>query len=135
MVISKPLIRKYGAYPVTALSISIATLPMVSLFVSMETFETLRTMTARNWFDMTYMAALSTFLATITWNYGASRLSAATTGATLYLVPVIAVISGAIMLDEAITPDILTGGALIIAGVAIAQIGPRMQRTQLDPNA
>ncbi len=135
VVISKPLIRKYGAYPVTALSISIATLPMVSLLVSAETIETLRAMTARNWFDMAYMAALSTFLATITWNYGAARLSAATTGATLYLVPVIAVISGAIMLDEAITPDILAGGALIIAGVAIAQIGPRMQRTQLDPNA
>jgi drug/metabolite transporter (DMT)-like permease len=135
VVISKPLIRKYGAYPVTAISISIATLPMVSLLVSAETFETLRTMTARNWFDMAYMAAASTFLTTITWNYGAARLSAATTGATLYFVPVIAVISGALMLDEPITPDMLAGGALIIAGVALAQFGPRMQRTQLNRNA
>ncbi len=135
VVISKPLILKYGAYPVTALSILIATLPMVSLLVSAETFETLRAMTARNWFDMAYMAALSTFLATITWNYGAARLSAATTGATLYLVPVIAVISGAIMLGEAITPDILAGGALIIAGVAIAQIGPRMRKVRSDERA
>ena len=42
-------------------------------------------------------------------------------GAFLYLVPVIAVIAGAIVLEEEITGSVVAGGAMILAGVAIAE--------------
>jgi drug/metabolite transporter (DMT)-like permease len=135
VVVSKPLVRAYGAYTITAISIATATLPMILGLASAETIETVRIMTARNWLEMAFMIVFSTFLATITWNYGAARLSAAATGATLYFVPVIAVAAGAIMLDELITRDILLGGLLIIAGVAVAQIGPRLRKLPLDETA
>ncbi|MFO0994492.1 MAG: DMT family transporter [Hyphomicrobiales bacterium] len=126
VVLAKPLIQTYGAYPVSAISIALATLPML-LMASSDTIETVRTMAWRDWANMFYLAVISTLIATITWNFGASRLPSAAAAAFLYLVPVIAVVAGALMLDEPISLNILAGGALILLGVAIAQVGPRLR--------
>lgn len=121
VVTAKPLILKYGCYPISALSISIAALAMVTILGSRETFETIARMTTISWLQMFYMIVFSTFVSTITWNYGAARVTSAVAGASLYLVPVLAVIAGALLLGETITLNMLTGGALILAGVAFAQ--------------
>lgn len=128
VVAAKPLILEYGSYPVTALSVAIASLAMLALLARPATLATVEAMTARNWLDMAYMAVLSTFIATLTWNYGASRLSAAAAGAFLYLVPVIGVVAGAAMLGEAVTAAMLAGGGLILIGVGLAQAAPRLRR-------
>ena len=97
------------------------------LMASADTLETVKAMAWRDWANMFYLAVISTLIATITWNYGASRLPSAAGGAFLYLVPVIAVIAGAVMLDEPVSLNTLAGGALILLGVAIAQVGPRLR--------
>src|SRR5205823_1841570 len=75
VVTAKPLILKYGSLPVSGLSISIATIPMLWL-ASSHTIATAEAMTAAQWGAMAYMVLISTFVASITWNYGAGRLSA-----------------------------------------------------------
>ena len=135
VVASKPLIRTYGAFPVTAMSLTLATLVMLPLLARPSTFETLAAMTPRLWVEMGYIVILSTIIATVTWNYGAARLPAAASGAFLYLVPIIGVAAGAAMLDEAITPGMILGGTLILAGVAIAQFGPRIGKARLEAAA
>jgi drug/metabolite transporter (DMT)-like permease len=132
VIASKPLIRKYGSFSISAISTSLAAAAMIILLAQPSALATVAAMTPRNWFDMAYMVVLSTFIAMITWNYGASRLPAATSGAFLYFMPVIAVFAGAILLGEAITMAMLAGGGLILLGVAIVQFGPRMRRTQLE---
>src|SRR5439155_22690998 len=124
VVTAKPLILKYGSLPVSGLSISIATIPMLWL-ASSHTIATAEAMTAAQWGAMAYMVLISTFVASITWNYGAGRLSAAAAGAFLYLVPILAVAGGAVFLAEPISANILLGGVLILAGVGIAQFGER----------
>jgi drug/metabolite transporter (DMT)-like permease len=128
VVLSKPLIKTYGSYPVTALSISIAAALMLAAMARPSTLATAQAMTPRNWLDMGFMVIFSTFIATITWNYGASRIASAAAGAFLYLVPIIGVFAGAALLNEPVTPSMLLGGALILAGVAIAQYGPKLLR-------
>jgi drug/metabolite transporter (DMT)-like permease len=128
VVLAKPLIRTYGSYSITAISISIASAIMLAALARPSTLVTVQTMTPRNWLDMGFMVVLSTFIATITWNYGASRIPSAAAGAFIYLVPIIGVFAGAAMLNETITPSMLAGGALIIVGVAIAQFGPKLLR-------
>jgi len=127
VVVSKPLIRTYGAFNITATSIALASLVMVPLLSGPSTLDTLAGMTARNWLDMAYVGILSTLVATITWNFGAGRLPAAASGAFLYLVPIIGVIAGALILGESLTAGMLLGGGLILAGVAIAQFGPLLR--------
>lgn len=127
VVVSKPLIVKYGAFPITALSIVIATVVMLALLARPSTLLTLQTMTARSWLDMAFIVLLSTILASVTWNFGAARMPAAAAGSFLYLIPVFGVAAGALMLGETVTQNMLTGGALILAGVAIAQFGPMIR--------
>jgi drug/metabolite transporter (DMT)-like permease len=120
VVLAKPLILKYGTYQITSITILLATVPILSL-TSFSTFETLFTMTGRQWLEMFYMVVIASLIATVTWNYAASRLSSVATGAFLYLVPVIAVAAGALFLGEAVTPSMIAGGALILLGVAVTQ--------------
>jgi drug/metabolite transporter (DMT)-like permease len=125
VVLSKPLIQKYGAYPITAFSVAIATIAMTAYFVSPATLTTLQAMTMESWIAMLFMAVISTLVAMVTWNYGASRVSAATSGAMLYLVPPLGLAAGALLLNEPLTLNALAGGALILLGVAIAQFGSK----------
>jgi drug/metabolite transporter (DMT)-like permease len=47
------------------------------------------------------------------------------TNATLvtYLIPLVAVIAGVLLLGEQLTPQVLIGGALIVAGIWLTQRG------------
>ncbi|MBM3519720.1 MAG: DMT family transporter [Alphaproteobacteria bacterium] len=123
----RPLVHKYGSFGTTALTITLATAVMVPLLASSTTLVTLKAMTVQNWVEMAYMAGLSTFIATITWNYGAARVAAAAAGAFLYLIPIIGVAAGAHFLGEIITAGMVLGGGLILAGVAITQFAPALR--------
>lgn len=124
VVVSKPLIQKYGALSITAMSLSIASAAILIMMARPSTIATVEAMSLRNWLDMAYIVIPSTLISAVTWNFGAARISSAAAGAFLYLVPIIGVFSGAAMLGELITTGMLTGGGLILLGVAIAQFAP-----------
>jgi drug/metabolite transporter (DMT)-like permease len=130
----KVLFQRYGSLSITAMSMCIATLPILA-FASSATIDTLVAMTPGQWFDLLFLAFFSTFIAMIGWNYAAARLPASTTGAFLYLIPVVAVCAGAFMLGETVALSTILGGLLIIGGVAIAQFGPRQRRVRHVDNA
>ena len=129
VVMAKPLVRKYGSYSISAMSTSLSGAALLLLLAGPSAIPTAISMTSHNWLDMAYVVILSTFIATITWNYGASRLPAATSAALLYLMPIISVFAGTAFLDETITLAMLAGGALILLGVAIAQFGSSLRGT------
>ena len=126
VVLAKPLIQTYGAYPVSAISIALATLPML-LMASGETVDVVERddlgrlgqhVLSRGDLHLDRHHHLEL------WRQPPALAPAA---AFLYLVPVIAVIAGALMLDEPVSLNTLAGGALILLGVAIAQVGPRLR--------
>jgi drug/metabolite transporter (DMT)-like permease len=124
----KAIFLRYGAVPITAMSTIIATVPMLAL-ASPGTLDTLQAMTMRQWLEVLYLATCSTFVAMLTWTYAAARLPATTTGAFLYLIPVIAVLAGVLILGETVTWSTILGGLCIILGVAVAQFGSRKPRS------
>jgi drug/metabolite transporter (DMT)-like permease len=124
VVLAGPLILAHGAFPITALSILIATVPMLG-FASSSTLHTLTVMSARAWAEMFFLVVPSTLVATTAFNYAAARLPSAAAGAFLYLVPVLAVLSGALFLGERITWRVIAGGVLILSGVAMAELADR----------
>ncbi|MCA3561051.1 MAG: DMT family transporter [Aestuariivirga sp.] len=127
VIVSKPLIRKYGAFSISAMSLSLCSLAMVPMLARPSTLTTLTNMTARSWLELGYIAIISTMLCSVTWNYAASRMRAAASGAFLYLIPIIGVAAGAVILSEHVTSGMVMGGALILIGVAIAQFGGRLR--------
>lgn len=122
-VASRPLTQKYGPLQVSSLSVVIASVVLVATLTRPSTFDTLQAMSLRSWAEMAYLVVFVTVLTMVTWNYGAARIPAAAAGAFLYMVPPIGVLAGAAILNEPVTPGMLTGGALIMGGVAIAQFG------------
>jgi drug/metabolite transporter (DMT)-like permease len=125
VVLAKPLILKYGAYRTTAITILLSTLPLPA-FASFSTFDAIAGMAPRHWAEMFYLVGIAGLIATVAWNFAAARLPSVLTGAFLYLVPVISVMSGAVILGEKITVGMMAGGTLILLGVAIAQLSGRL---------
>ncbi|CAN5303321.1 DMT family transporter [soil metagenome] len=130
VVLGKPLIMQYGAFKISGLSIIIATVPMLFL-ASVDTWAMVPTLTAKQWSELLYMAAVSSFVTTLTWNFAVGRLPARLFGSCLYLMPLITVVAGALILGETITLATILGGALILAGVAVAQAAPLWRRVLL----
>jgi drug/metabolite transporter (DMT)-like permease len=126
-IFTKPLMERHAPFTVMAVTMVIAaplliwpaTQPLLPLALSLD---------SRQWFELMFLVIASGLLGTLFWNYGSKHMPGAATGAFLYLIPVIAVILGALILDEAVTVWIVAGGALMLAGVAIAQFGlPRLK--------
>lgn len=126
VVLSKPLILRHGAFKITALSLIIGTLPMLA-FTSASTLPTLRSLDMEGLWALFFLVVPSTFLTVITWNYAVGHLRPSVAGAAMYLMPLIAIAAGALLLGEQVTPIMLAAGAIILAGVAIAQFGPRFR--------
>jgi drug/metabolite transporter (DMT)-like permease len=126
-VASRPLVGRYGAFQISALSIVGASIPMAAL-ASPQTIDVVFAMTTRQWFEMLFMIVMGTLVSAATWNFAAVRMPPAVAGIFLYLIPVIAVAAGAAILGEEVSAHILVGGALILSGVAVAQYGSRRRR-------
>jgi drug/metabolite transporter (DMT)-like permease len=127
VIVGKPLIERYGTVQITATTVMISTLPMLSLATS-ATPHTIATLPAGGWLAFAYLTVCGMIFATLCWNYAVGRLHSSLTAPFLYSIPVIAVVTGHVVLGEAITASMAAGGALIIAGVAWAQFAGRYRR-------
>jgi drug/metabolite transporter (DMT)-like permease len=124
-VLAVPLVAKYGSFAVTAITMLIAA-PVLIWPASEPLLGLAQKLDARQWAELLYLVIPNGILGTVLWNYGAQRLSQGATGAFLYLIPVIAIVCGWAILDEAITVNAVLGAALSIAGVALARFGPSL---------
>ncbi|MTD46156.1 EamA family transporter [Conexibacter sp. W3-3-2] len=70
-----------------------------------------------------YLGIFPTAVAFTTWAFALGRTTAGRMGATTYLVPPLAVLLGWLLLDEVPATIALAGGALCLAGVALARRG------------
>jgi drug/metabolite transporter (DMT)-like permease len=70
-----------------------------------------------------YLGVFPTAIGFTTWAYALRRTTAGRMGATLYLVPPVAVLMGWAVLGEAPPALALAGGALCLAGVVVARRG------------
>ena len=133
VIFSKSLIQAYGSFKITALSSILATLPALA-FASSGTWETVRSLDRNGLLTLCYLTFVGTLLTVSTWNFATARLQPTTVGASLYLIPVLAIASGAIVLGETVTNPTLIAGAIILLGVALAQFGPLLWKSSIQNN-
>jgi drug/metabolite transporter (DMT)-like permease len=121
VVIVKPLLVKYGTVKASAIN-SVIGAPMIFLLVRSETLALATSLTALQWAYITFLAVLGTVISIFLWNYGVRHVSAASAGAFIYTLPVATVALAVPLLGETLTPMMIAGGVLILAGVAVAQL-------------
>jgi len=82
--------------------------------------------TLKAWTLMTYLGFFGQFMPFVIFYRLLQRVSATYASMVGYVVPLIAVTTGVIVLDERLQPGILLGGALILAGVLVADRAERI---------
>jgi drug/metabolite transporter (DMT)-like permease len=127
VVLSKPLIQKYGAMKITGLSNLIIMLPALP-FVSAETVTAFTGMNQNEALALAFLILIGATLAVFTWNYAVGHLPPSLLSSSLYVMPVLALAAGWAILNETITQNTLLAAALIVAGVAIAQYKPKLRQ-------
>jgi drug/metabolite transporter (DMT)-like permease len=73
----------------------------------------------RSWLALAYLVGPGSILALSAYSIAVRSLPTSTVATYAYVNPVVAVILGAAILNEKVTPTVLLGGALIVAAVAL----------------
>lgn len=122
VVVVKPLLVRYGSARASALY-GLVGAPMIMLaLLRPATLETVSSLSAGQWGLIGFLAALGTVVSGFLWNYGVRHVSAASAGAFIYSLPVLSVLLAVLLLGETLTPMMIAGGLLVLAGVAVAQL-------------
>ena len=74
-----------------------------------------------------YLGLGASALCFVTWGFAVGRLGAVRTSAYIYLVPVVTLVTSALVLGEPVTPLSLGGAALTVAGLALSEWEPRKE--------
>jgi drug/metabolite transporter (DMT)-like permease len=128
-ILAKPLLARHDSFTVTAVTMLIAA-PIMIGAASEPLHGLAAALDLRQWLEVCYLVFAAGLGGTILWNYGTKHLSSSAAGTFLYLIPVVAVAAGALMLKEPVTLHIVSGGLLMLAGVAAAQFGPVLFRAR-----
>ncbi len=103
-------------------------LPMLALSLGLETatpWAEITSLSVRGWIAVVYVALISTVLGYSIWGTLLSRHPAATVTPFALLIPVVGLATAAIVLGERITLAEALSGLIVLAGLALAVLGPR----------
>lgn len=123
-VILRPLLQRFDLLALTAATSLIGTVSLLPLLGWMEPGN-VTSASASEVALVLYLGILSTLLGYVAWNIGLRRLGATTAVSWTYLIPALAVLIGAVTLEEPVTAWIAAGGLLIVGGVALSSASSR----------
>lgn len=136
-VLLKPLLARYDLLALTAATSLVGTLGLLP-FVRTSTVDVARDGSTEVVTSLLYLGVLATFLGYIGWNVGLRGLGATRAVTYAYAISPLAVLIGALALDEPLTAWVALGAALVVGGIALAQGAlPRRRSGSVDrwPNA
>ncbi|MGE5506901.1 MAG: DMT family transporter [Chitinophagales bacterium] len=119
-VLAKPLFKHYPSATVTAYATIAGTIFLLPLLRPAFLWK-LPTLSTGTWGALLFLSLLSAFFGYLAWYFALARRDAAQVAVYIYLNPLIAVLGSRFVLAEPLTLPLLSGGALILAGVAVAQ--------------
>jgi drug/metabolite transporter (DMT)-like permease len=119
-VILKPLLGRYDLLALTAASSLVGMVGLVP-FVRGSTVEAVTDGSGGDLALILYLGVLATFLGYILWNVGLRGLGPTRAVTYTYGISPLAVLIGAVVLDESVTAWLVLGGALVLGGIALAQ--------------
>jgi len=122
-VLGKSYLRRYPPFTFVAWTLLIGTVLLVPLLVvtGRSVLADLQTMGLAGWIPVLYLGIFPTFIGYGIWFRALERIPAASAGAYIYASTLVAVFGGIVILRESLTVGAIAGGAMVIAGVVLAQ--------------
>ena len=119
-VILKPLLGRHDLLPLTAAT-SLVGIIGLAPFARASTVDTVVDASAAEAARLLYLGVLATLLGYILWNVGLRGIGPTRAVSYTYAISPLAVVIGAIVLDETVTPWLVLGGALVVGGIVLTQ--------------
>lgn len=119
LILQKPLVARLPAVQITWLAATVGVLVCLPFLGTLLTEARAAPTSSILW--VVYLGVFPTALAFTTYAYALRHMSASRLGITTYLVPPITILMGVVFLSEAPPSLAYVGGALALAGVAIAR--------------
>jgi len=119
-VILKPLLGRHDLLPLTAAT-SLVGIIGLAPFARDSTVDTVVDASAAEAARLLYLGVLGTLLGYILWSVGLRGIGPTRAVSYTYAISPLAVVIGAIVLDETVTPWLVLGGALVIGGIVLTQ--------------
>ena len=119
-VILKPLLGRHDLLALTAAT-SLVGIGGLLPVIRASTVQTAVDASASEVVLLLYLGVLATFLGYILWNVGLRGIGPTRAVSYTYAISPLAVVIGAIVLDETITPWLVLGGVLVVGGIALTQ--------------
>lgn len=130
--LTKPVVQQHSPLSLTVIALNLCLIPLALLAVPYWSETDWERMNALYWFAVFFSGALSTGVAIVFWNNAVRNLGASHTAAFGNLVPLIALVSGFLILGDPILPAQLVGGTLIIGGLVVMRWA-RRKKTVTPP--
>lgn len=104
--------------------------------VPMGQFQSLAPVSGRSWLAFAWLITIGSALGYVSYMYCVRHLPSTRVAVTVYLNTATALVVGALVLGEVITPAMLAGGAILMAGVALVQSAraPHPPPTEENPH-
>ena len=119
---ASPLVRRYGALPVTGITTGIGALLLFVVSVPALAAQDWQVVTPLGWTLLVGSGTLAIGLAYVIWYHGVEHLGSARTAVFSNTVPVVALVTAWLTLGEAPAPIQLVGAALIVGGVLLTRL-------------
>ena len=118
-VLLKPLFARYDLLALTATTSLVGTFALLPIFASSD-LGGIDSVAGRDIALILYLGVFSTLLGYIGWNIGLRAFGPTPAVTATYAIPALAVLFGAVTLEEPVTAWIAVGGLLIVGGVALS---------------
>lgn len=119
---ASPLVRRYGALPVTGVTMWIGAALLFAVSVPSLVSQDWSLVTPLGWTALVLSGALAVGLSYVIWYHGVEHLGSARTAVFSNTVPIVALVTAWLALGETPGPLQLFGAALIIAGVLLTRL-------------
>jgi drug/metabolite transporter (DMT)-like permease len=118
-VLLKPLFARYDLLALTATTSLVGTVGLLPIFAGSD-LGGIGSIAARDIVLILNLGVFSTLFGYIGWNIGLRAFGPTRAVTATYAIPALAVVFGAVTLEEPVTAWIAAGGLLIVGGVALA---------------
>ncbi|NLY53514.1 MAG: DMT family transporter [Firmicutes bacterium] len=127
-VASKPVLQKEQPPIVVAWATIVGAVGLVIVAAITDSAPAWSTLSTSIILNTIYLSIVPTSVSVVAYSYLLQRVQASLASISLFLIPVFSTAWAVLLLGEGLSWPMLAGGALIVAGVALAVIGGRRQR-------
>lgn len=127
-ILSKPLLKRYSPLQLLAYTIVPGALGLIALALPVLRQQDYSSVSLPAWGGLVYSGVLAIVVSYVIWNMGVQKLGASKTAFYNNLSPLMAMLSGWILLSEQVTALQMGGAALIIFGLYIARNGNKKSK-------